>query len=157
VRVPGFVVAAGLAPRVETTPVAFVDWLPTVLGRAGVDVAGHDVDGFDLWPLLAYGRAPERTGFVVHLEAERGALRRGPWKLVAEGPLADAAGDVTLALFDVVRDPAERTDRAADEPERAASMLAELRAELARAQPAEGADDPPPEGFRPPAVWGERE
>lgn len=154
-RVPGLLVLPGCEARRVPEPVHLVDLVPTALSLAGLEVP-PDLDGLDLAP-LARGQALGREALVLHVEPTRGALLRGPHKLVARGALASEQGAVACELFDLALDPLERDDRAAREPERVARLLAELRAEaLLQAPPLGGAYDEREEGFVPPRVWGEQ-
>jgi arylsulfatase A-like enzyme len=70
---------------------------------------------------------------------EQYAVRLGDWKLIL-GP-----EEGTRQLFDVARDPRERRDLAAEQPERAAELerrIAEWRAQHTRAETAPEAISP---------------
>jgi arylsulfatase A-like enzyme len=131
VRVPLILRWPGHLPpgRVVRTPFALVDLASTVL-----ELIGEAGDG----PLGPRGLAPRLVGAAAEpapepqpiflyrrhyagdeapadgIEAvgEKFAVREGRWKLI-EGP-----EEGTLELFDLERDPEERTNRAAEEPER---------------------------------------
>jgi len=82
-----------------------------------------ELDGVDLSRLLLDGDPlPARDLLWTH--GPRAALRRGPWKLVVEDPLAE---DAIPMLFDLAIDPAEEQDIARRHPERARAMLEALR------------------------------
>ncbi|MET0554996.1 MAG: sulfatase-like hydrolase/transferase [Vicinamibacteria bacterium] len=131
VHFPGRVAAGESA-----LPARLVDVAPTLLDLAGA--AGlPDVDGVSLVPLVS-GRShsvPPATMETLRPWASYGwsplaALRDGDWKLV-DAPRPE--------LYDVARDPGERTDRRAAEPSRAATMtaaLARLRVRPAPSGPA---------------------
>jgi arylsulfatase A-like enzyme len=75
----------------------------------------------------------------VPVAGEQYAVRVGDWKLIL-GP-----EEGTRLLFDVARDPRERRDRAAEEPERAAELerrITAWRAEHERAETAPEAISP---------------
>jgi arylsulfatase B len=96
-----------------TEPLAYIDLLPTLVHAAGQTVP-PDVDGVNFLPALLDGTPlPERT----LLLGEDTAIS-GPWKLKGE------------ELFDLVNDPNEQVDLAANRHE----TVARLRGELARFQ-----------------------
>jgi len=126
VQVPAILHRPGLEPRVVEEPVEMVDWMPTLLGLAGI--APPPTAGFDVGPLLAGGPAARRTLLFDALlyGPSRWAARRGPWKLVA--PREDGVPD---ELYDLTADPDERRDLAADRPDVAAALRAYGDRELA--------------------------
>ena len=154
-RVPGIVSWPGvLEARSVNEPISFVDWLPTFAALAGVDLAGGPaLDGVDLAPVLTGGTL-EREELLLHLEPDRAALRSGAWKLVRHGTFDQEP--TNLQLFDVVYDPSETNDKAAERTDVVRRMSEALDAFAAQAAPARGwPNDPPPENYRPPAVWGQ--
>ena len=119
-------VTSGMVIR---TPVSSPDFFPTLLEAAGVKpTPGQVLDGLSLLPLLKGGTLPERALFwhYPHYGNQGGApaaaIRRGDWKLI------EWFEDRRVELFNLAEDPGEQTDRAADEPQRAAQLTAELRA-----------------------------
>ena len=140
IRIPLVLSAPGLgAGRVEA-PVETVDLLPTLLELLGVaPPTGLVVQGRSLLPLLGSARgAPPREVFsssraLARRHADRGydlepsgqihTLRGPRWKLV----LYPGVDREYLELYDLARDPGERTNLADDEPGRRDEMLARLR------------------------------
>ena len=129
VRGPG--VPAGV--RVDA-PVSLVDLVPTVLAAVG-QPAPDGLDGLDLaalWrgaddaPFRSRYLYGEASGGLTHrLIVEdvipvRRSVRRGHWKLQHE-----SIGDA-VALYDLRADPLEQVDVAAEHPETAAALTAEL-------------------------------
>jgi arylsulfatase A-like enzyme len=120
-RLPG----ARSGGRVVSQPVALLDVAPTLLDLAGLPVPpefqGRSLrallDGSDDGAWLA-----SRALLLEAPDARRGAaaLRRGAEKLVL--PARDAPAE----LYDLASDPGERRDLAAEQPERAAALRAEL-------------------------------
>jgi arylsulfatase A-like enzyme len=114
-----------------------MDLMPTLLELAQVPAPrGHTLDGVSLAPLLLTGATlPGRTVFWDY--NGHAAVRRGPWKLLSNQPRPDAAkargkgktkAGASVALYDLARDPGEKTDLATREPERVREMLAALAA-----------------------------
>ena len=134
-RVPGIVRWPGrIQPGTESDLVIVgSDFFPTVLTAVGLEPpAGRTLDGVNLLPAFA-GAAIDRPeplywrwgGFV--------AYREGNWKIVADEALQ------APELYNLAADKAETEDRAAEEPDRLAGMLARLRAHTAEIE-AEGPD-----------------
>ena len=60
-----------------------VDVMPTVLALAGAKGSpDHPFDGKDIWPILANGQPSPHEDYLINVEAFRGAIRKGDWKLV---------------------------------------------------------------------------
>ena len=126
-RVPLMVAAPGLTPARIDTPVSTLDLTPTLGDLAGLDLAGITpwTDGTSLLP-LAHG-AQRNTPVAMEYAAEGSiapmvALRDGRWKYIA------CPADPDL-LYDIVSDPNETTNLAADPG--SAATLARMRAEVA--------------------------
>ncbi len=122
VRWPGHVPPAALVD----TPVINTDWLPTLLGLAGLPVPAG-LDGVSLAALLTErGPVPKRSLFwhFPHYTNQgsrpSGAMREGPWMLVE---YYDAEN---VELYDLSSDPGQRRDLAASHSERIAQMRAAL-------------------------------
>lgn len=104
-----------------------MDVLPTLCRAAGVPMAetvvpggeGTPIDGIDLWPALRQGVALEHPAFVMGTRDP--ACIRAPWKLI------DRKGEPPL-LFNIVEDPNETKDLAAEHPEVVAELSKLIRA-----------------------------
>lgn len=125
-----FIIAGPGVPARRIDARAFVtDVAPTLLERAGV--AGDGMDGVSFNRLLA-----GEQDYVRDADASLGvevsghsALYRGDYKLVrTPGPLGDGA----WRLYDIVRDPGETNDLAAEMPELVEALQAEYDAYAAR-------------------------
>ena len=126
IRVPALAQWPGrLKPGELTAPIHCVDWMPTLCRLAGYEQE-EDLawDGGDIWPLLAGGtdKPGPRTLYWKFVRAQA-ALRHGPWKLVVRQGKPDE-------LFDLVRDPCEKTDLAKRYPQ----VVAQLKTLLADEQ-----------------------
>jgi len=160
VRVPLIVRWPGHVPagRVVSTPFALVDLAPSILELIGASPAAEADDA--LRPrglarlLLAGPPTPEDASRPVFLYrrhyasgeevgdgppalGEKFGVREGRWKLI-EGP-----EEGTLELFDLERDPGERANRVADEPERTEALRGAIAAWRARYGSAGDARVPP--------------
>jgi arylsulfatase A-like enzyme len=94
-------------------PIHVVDMYPTLAALAGASVAkAKPLDGVDVWPTISEGRPSPRTEIVYGVEPFRGAVRRGPWKLVWKATLPSR-----IELFDLSRDPSETTNLADAHPQ----------------------------------------
>jgi arylsulfatase A-like enzyme len=128
IRVPFFIRwPAALKPRIEDTPAAHVDVVPTLLEAALLPA--RPTDGASLLPLLRMNAPlPDRSLFFQwHRgdapEANRAcAVRRGQWKLVRLDPKTPAM------LFDLGSDPGEKNDLAASRPDIVARLQADYDA-----------------------------
>ena len=120
---PGVIAAGRTTGAVMTS----IDLAATVLDVADVLPPGdRPLDGVSLLPHLLGGAPPEeRDLFWAYQQARRPveqlAMRRGPWKLVVNGPDGPEIG-----LYNLDDDLGETTNLADDEPERAAAMSAAL-------------------------------
>jgi len=114
VRVPAFANWPGqLQPAVVNDTLQMVDVMPTLLGRAGGQGSpDHPFDGRDVWDTWARGKPSPHDEILINVEAWRGAVRKGKWKLVK---LALLPGQTEL--FDTDADPAEKTNVASDNPD----------------------------------------
>lgn len=114
VRVPTIVSWPGqLAPAEVHVPLHMVNVMPTLLELAGAKGSpDHPFDGRSMWSSLAEGGDSPNEEILLQVEAIRGAIRRGPWKLVK---LATLPG--RTELFNVELDPGETTNLAGQHPE----------------------------------------
>jgi len=139
VRVPACASWAGtIKPgTVVDEPLHMVDLYPTLLKLAGASLEQKlPLDGMDAWPSIAEGRPSPREEILHNVEPGRGALRRGPWKIVVQGRLpAAAAAGVQIELFNVVEDPSEKDDRSAAQPEKVKDLFDRLNAYARAAVP----------------------
>jgi arylsulfatase A-like enzyme len=115
VRVPTiFNWPARLKPRVVNEPLHMVDIMPTALALAGAKVDSSDkpLDGKDIWATVAEGQPSPHEDILINVEAFRGAIIKGNWKLVK---IALLPGNTEL--FDLTADPGEKKDVAVQNPE----------------------------------------
>ena len=104
---------AKLRPRVVNEPLHMVDIMPTVLALAGAKASpDKPLDGKDIWVTVAEGRPSPHDDILVNVEAFRGAIIKGKWKLVKIALLPGKT-----ELFDLTADPGEKNDVAAQNPE----------------------------------------
>lgn len=134
VRVPSFFNWPGtLQPRVVTEPVHMVDVMPTLLALAGASAdAGHPLDGKDLWPTLADGKPSPHEDILINVEAVRGAIRKGNWKLVMWATLPGK-----IELFDLATDPSESNNVAEQHPDVVRDLQSRLVAYAREQKPSE--------------------
>jgi arylsulfatase A-like enzyme len=114
IRVPAFVNWPGVLPSgvVVDSPLHITDWAPTLITLAGGKLRSEwKLDGVDIWNLLTgEGRpAGERT---LYWRTPNGtAVRHGEWKLIHR------RSDDRVELFHLGRDPYEKNDLAASNPD----------------------------------------
>jgi arylsulfatase A-like enzyme len=102
---------------------AFWDFLPTACDLAGVEPP-RGLDGLSFLPAVTGRSEPKRHEFLYwefHEGGTRQAVRHGDWKAIRAAPGAP------LQLYDVLKDPGERKDVAADNPAVVARVEAYLK------------------------------
>ena len=143
-REPGIVVWPGKVKAGTTADflIQSTDLYPTLLSAAGVaPKAEQKTDGFDQSAALT-GGTPPRTRVFCHFphgDAPRDAvmdgfyagsyIREGDFKLIRFYARADDGSD-ELELYDLSKDPGERTNLAKEKPDLAAKLNSELGAFL---------------------------
>ena len=134
VRVPAFVNWPGkLKPRVVNDPVHMVDVMPTLLALAGgKDSPSHPLDGKDIWQTLAEGQPSPNEDVLINVEAFRGAIRKGDWKLYK---LALLPGKTEL--YNLASDPGETGNVAGQNPGIVQDLEARLVAYAKQQKPSE--------------------
>ncbi len=124
---------AKLKPRVVNEPLHMVDIMPTVLALAGAKASpDKPLDGKDIWATVAEGRPSPHDDILVNVEAFRGAIIKGKWKLVKIALLPGK-----IELFDLIADPAEKNDVAAQNPEVVRDLESRLIAYARQQKPSE--------------------
>jgi arylsulfatase A-like enzyme len=123
VRVPAFANWPGhLTPAVVNEPLHMVDIMPTLLALGGGSGSpDHPMDGKNIWPTLSFGQPSPHEDILINVEAFRGAIRKGSWKLVKIALLPGRT-----ELFDLAKDPGETTNVA----DQHADVVADLEARL---------------------------
>jgi arylsulfatase B len=161
VRWPAGRLAGG---RVSAEPMGYIDVFPTALRLAGANppgirAPGLPLDGRDMLDVMRGEKtAPERPWFsyIAPQATEDAAVSVGVWKLVLRGGavLASAPDPATkLELYNLLDDPAESKNVAAQHPEQVAKLRKHM-VEFGRMQKtgvaafAEGR-----EGFKAPKDW----
>jgi arylsulfatase A-like enzyme len=125
VRVPAFMNWPGhLQPRIVTEPIDMADIMPTLLALAGGKGSpDHPMDGRDIWPTVADGKPSPHEDILINVEAFRGAVRKGNWKLIKVALLPGKT-----ELYDLAADPGEKTNVAAEHSDIVADLEARLLA-----------------------------
>ena len=147
---PGKIEAGAATDALSIT----LDIMPTILAVAGIETPKDRLlDGIDLSPVLFENKpAPGRPLFwsaLSNVGVRSEAMREGPWKLVVQHPdaLPGTFGNEKVELYRLDQDRGEENDLAATEPDRAAEMLAALKAWNAEVR-----EDATPQ----PGGWAER-
>ena len=134
VRLPAIVNwPAKLKPAVVHEPLHHVDVMPTLLALAGGrgDPA-KPFDGRDATATIAEGKPSPHDDLLVNVEAFRGAIRKGKWKLVKVAVLPGKT-----ELFDLEKDPGEKENVAGKHPDVVADLEARLLAYARQQKPSE--------------------
>ncbi len=134
---PGRIKAGTRADDLSIT----LDVMPTILSVAGIAPPDkRALDGVDLSPaLFEQAPIPARPLFWADLSnngSRSEALRDGSWKLVVQHPRAKPGTfeNETVELFNLDKDEGEKNNLADEQPERAAAMLARIKAWYADTQ-----------------------
>ncbi len=134
VRVPAIVNWPGkLKPGITNEPLHLVDLMPTFLGLAGdTEKPKRPFDGKDVWASFEQGKPSPHEDILVNVEFYRGAIRKGQWKLVKMATLPGKT-----ELFDMSKDPGEKTNVADQFPQVVADLEARLIAYAREQKPSE--------------------
>ena len=123
VRVPGLLEwpAKIKEPRTVTLPCSTSDYFPTVLDVLGFQMKGQPqpIDGISLLPLIE-GKMAERPRPIGFESAGQVALIDNRYKIYGKGK------SPKYELYDLLKDPSEKQDLAAKEPETVEKMAATL-------------------------------
>lgn len=126
--------------QVQRELATMMDLFPTCARLAGAEAATA-TDGVNLAPVLFDGGSVQRDVFCYYRGTQLYAARLGPWKAhfttrPAYGPEKPQPHEPPL-LFNVVEDPGERFNIAADHPEVLADIVAAVEKHKAGVQPVE--------------------
>lgn len=123
-----------LKPGVVDVPLHMVDVMPTLLALAGArpNPADKPLDGKDIWSTVSEGKPSPHDDILVNVEAFRGSVMRGQWKLVKVALLPGKT-----ELFDLSVDPGEKSDVAAMNPEVVRDLEDRLLAYARQQKPSE--------------------
>ena len=132
VRVPTIFYWSGkLKPGIVNEPLGMVDVMPTVLALAGAKGSpDHPFDGKNIWATLAESQPSPHDDILINVEAFRGAIRKGNWKLVEIALLPGK-----LELFDLSKDSGEQNNVASEFPEIVSDLQARLLAYAKQQKP----------------------
>ena len=90
-----------------------VDIYPTLAALAGASTAkAKPLDGLNMWPTMSEGKPSPRTEIIYNIEPFRAAVREGDWKLVWRATLPSS-----VELYDLAKDPSEKNNLAAQNPQ----------------------------------------
>ncbi|WP_010583965.1 arylsulfatase B [Schlesneria paludicola] len=111
-----------LKPSVVNEPLHHVDLMPTLLALAGgKGDPSKPFDGKDAWGTLAEGKPSPHEEILINVEAFRGSIRKGRWKLIKVATLPGKT-----ELFDLIQDPGEKENLAEAFPEVVRDLEARL-------------------------------
>ena len=130
IRVPGLIEWPGkVRPGSTAIPAVTSDYLPTILDIIGAEPADNrPIDGISLLPLIQ-GKMKERGKPIGFQSSGQVALIGDRYKIYGKGSKKNQASKVpALKLFDLVNDPAEKNDLAAEHPEVVKQMTLALEA-----------------------------
>ena len=116
IRVPALVNwPEKLAPSVINQTVSVLDWYPTIAAYAGVKIQREwKLEGRNIRPLLEKSWLPELLQRTLYWKTSRNyALLNGSWKLIEH-----RGKESRFELFNLTKDPYEKTDLAVKHPEK---------------------------------------
>jgi len=128
IRVPGLIEwPAKIKPGVTDIPAVTSDYLPTILDILGAEHADkRPLDGISLLPLFS-GQMKKRVKRIGFQSSGQVALIGDRYKIYGKGSKKNQPDKgLTLKLFDLVDDPAEKIDLAQKHPEVLEAMTTEL-------------------------------
>lgn len=134
VRVPAIVNwPAKIKPGLMNEPLHHVDLMPTLLAlTGGQGDPGKPFDGKDATATILDGKPSPHDDILINVEAFRGSIRRGTWKLLKIALLPGKT-----ELFDLARDPGEKENLAAMHPDVVADLESRLLAYARQQRPSE--------------------
>ncbi|HET6406557.1 MAG TPA: arylsulfatase [Chthoniobacteraceae bacterium] len=147
-----------------TEPLHIVDWYPTLLKLAGAkSEQALRLDGRDAWPTITSGAASPHDAILLNASPRGGAIRAGDWKLVINGANSTDEEDngatqteiTDVELFNLIKDPSEKTNLALSQPEKVKELRAHYDVYAREAVPPK--TRPRPAGFKVPKIWGQAE
>ena len=107
---------------VITEPIHMVDIFPTLVTLAGGTLTQpKPLDGKDIWPTVTQGKPSPHDDILINVEAVRGSIRQGNWKLIK---IATLPGKTEL--YDLAKDPGEITNLADKYPDVVKTLEAKL-------------------------------
>jgi len=142
VRVPAIMYFPEIIDRgiISDKMASTIDLLPTIAALTGAELAGNEIDGVNILPILnGEKHANPRNEFLYYYEGGLCAVRRGEWKLVLphkyrsyEGvepgrdgmPGPYSRGQAGLELYRLSEDIGEHYDVASEYPEKVKELLA---------------------------------
>ena len=129
-------------------PMHIIDWYPTLVKLAGGSLEQKlPLDGRDVWPMITEKAGSPHEAILSAQSIDNAAVRMGDWKLIvsngADAELPEEGGAKAkkkgkgkakakgrkyepVMLFNLAADPSEKTNLAAQQPERVATMKAKL-------------------------------
>jgi arylsulfatase A-like enzyme len=112
IRVPALVSWPGrLQPGAIEQTLSYLDWFPTLAGRAGVAPrAEWKLEGRDVWPILTRQKDALRVPVLYWNTGNTSGVLAGDWKLIVAGKKP------ARELYNLADDPAEKQNRAEDSP-----------------------------------------
>lgn len=157
-----------------------VDLYPTLLKLAGASPEQKlPLDGVDVWPVIAEGKPTPHHEILLNATPTEGGLWEDGWKLVVNGTPVEAQAAPPqatqppmggkkkkgkkkaqqriakgLELYNLKADPYEKTNLAAEQPERVKAMLARYETYFKAAAPPKFEEAPV--DYKAPAIWGEQ-
>ncbi len=129
VRVPCIISWPGRIPAgaVRSQMAASIDWLPTIAAYCGFDVGTHRIDGRDITAVIDSDASSPHEA--LHWQTGgHWAVRKGPWKLVHNGPASTFQGrqlpQVETFLANLAEDLSETRNFAENHPKVVAELAA---------------------------------
>lgn len=166
VRVVAFATWEGtIKPGTCKEPLHIVDWYPTLLNLVGAKITQKQpLDGLDAWPTLTAGKPSPHMAILLNTTPSGGALRAGDWKLVVRTGNLDPDGEegakknpgkAATELYDLRKDPYEKTNIAGMNPDKVKELQTQYDAYAKVAVPSKSR--PKAKNFQTPKVWGEKD
>jgi arylsulfatase A-like enzyme len=128
IRTPAFVLWPGkfTAGRKITSPLSVCDWLPTLASLTGYKSKDDlKLDGKNILPLLYKETSQEPRTFYFKNFDGRTYTRHGDWKIITHR-------NGTKELYNISKDPYEKSNVAGQYPEKVAALMKRLKVEQSK-------------------------
>ena len=136
----------------------YIDVFPTIRAVAGIDTpVANPLDGINVLDAMRGTANPgprDWFSFIAMSRPESIAINTDTWKMVVQGEnVLTPGGRRRAELFRIDRDPFEKTDLSAEDPDVVAELMKKIKAFRKLQTPGVGSYGSGREGFQAPKDW----